>query len=277
MFRPRAGLKLGNHNSTVNKPLTLLTPFVVPAALVVAAALLTVPWSYLVLKAAYDRDVTENARALARRVEIQRSLTLSQPGMAIDLLFPLIEQARDKAMADALRSEIASDPSVQTLIFYNILYLQSPVRGAPPSALVKSFIVRKHGSGPSDKDREQENQEEEARATERIDRLTREQLITLRNQGIIRVDESSSKIFLIPWIHSGQLQGVTYVELSNAALSNDFWKREWGLFWQVIAWSTSGILALSAVGIFAYRLWQRASHVQQRSELAQQGLSPSAV
>ena len=46
----------------MKKPLSWLRPWIVPTALVVLATLLTVPWSYLVLQAAYNRDVTENAR-----------------------------------------------------------------------------------------------------------------------------------------------------------------------------------------------------------------------
>lgn len=240
-----------------------------PAVLVGLAIVLTVPWSYLVLKAAYDRDVTENARALAHRVEIQRSFTLARPG---DPLYTLMEPARDKAMADVLRTEIQSDPSVQTLIFFSILYLETPIRGVPPSALIRPFVIRKHTAGPEEKSATEESQEELNKASRRIDRLTQDQLVTLRNQGIIRIDEATTKIFLIPWIRDGKLQGTTYVELSNAALSADFWNKEWALFLQVVAWSTSGILVLSGVGIFAYRLWQKAGHVQKRAELAQQGM-----
>jgi hypothetical protein len=43
----------------VNKPLSWLRAWFVPIGLVLLAGLLTVPWSYLVLRAAYDRDVTE--------------------------------------------------------------------------------------------------------------------------------------------------------------------------------------------------------------------------
>jgi signal transduction histidine kinase len=88
----------------------------------------------------------------------------------------------------------------------------------------------------------------------------------------IDAKESASQHFMVPWIREGRVIGVTYLELSNAALTDDFWKKEFTLFCQVIAWSTTGILALSAVGIFAYRSWRKAGRVQQRAELAQQGL-----
>lgn len=240
-----------------------------PAVLVGLAIVLTVPWSYLVLKAAYDRDVTENARALAHRVENQRLLSMSSPGTPF---FPLVQSAQDKAMADILQTEIKSDPSVQTLIFFSILYFESPMRGAPTPALVRPFIIRQHSANPTEQSTAADSQEELNRATKKINDLTHDQLVTLKNQGIIRIEERSSKIFLIPWIRQGKLLGTTYVELSDEALSADFWTKEWALFLQVIAWSTSGILVLSGVGIFAYRVWQKAGHVQKRAELARQGM-----
>jgi signal transduction histidine kinase len=91
---------------------------------------------------------------------------------------------------------------------------------------------------------------------------------------LIRLDDrvNGNQHFFIPYKHNGQLLGVTYVELSKVALTAEFWKKEASLLWQVIAWSATGVLALSAVGIFAYRAWERAGHVEQRAELAQQGL-----
>ena len=99
-------------------------------------------------------------------------------------------------------------------------------------------------------------------------------VMALEKHGMVHVDEKRAQTqqFYIPWKHDGRVIGITYVELSNAALSRDFWKKESALLFQVIAWSTSGILALSAVAIFAYRAWQRAGRVQERAELAQQGL-----
>jgi signal transduction histidine kinase len=239
----------------VTKPFSWLRPWIVPVALVALAALLTVPWSYLVLKAAYDRDVLENARSLARRVELQRQITYADAESPLDVILPARERAREQQMKDALKTEIRSDPSVQTLVFYNILYEKPLTPGGSQPALAEFLAIVK-------------------RPNATIERLNREDILTLRDKGMIHVKntDNQSQQFFVPWKKDGQVIGVTYIELSNDALSKDFWKKEAALLEQVIAWSTTGILALSAVGIFAYRAWQRAGHVQQRAELAQQGL-----
>jgi signal transduction histidine kinase len=237
----------------VNKPFSWLRSWLVPAALVLLAALFTVPWSYIVLQAAYDRDVTENARALARRVELQRDFTSDDSSS--DPLFLLRRNVREQQMKDALKTEIRSDPSVQTLVSYNIIYDQQSAKGAPQPALVEYLAVV-------------------TKPDFVLKPLTREDIFTLKTTGLMRINDKDTQTqqFLIPLNHNGQVTGITYVELSNAALKKDFWKKEFKLFLQVVAWSTSGILALSAVGIFAYRSWQKAGHVQQRAELARQGL-----
>ena len=94
-----------------------LRPWVVPALLVILASALTVPWSYFVILAAYNRDIEENARSLARRVELQRSFTYGDADAITDFMFPFREKAREQQMASALSTEIKSDPSVQTLVF----------------------------------------------------------------------------------------------------------------------------------------------------------------
>jgi hypothetical protein len=239
----------------VKPPLFWIRSWLIPAALVLGAAMLTVPWSYFVLKAAYDRDVTENARALARRVEQQRTITYADAGGPIDFMFPLREKVREKQMGDALRTEINSDPSVQTLVFYNILYQRNPDPDPPTPAMAEVLAVIKQPDST-------------------VRKLSAQDVMALEKQGLVHIDEKRAQTqqFYIPWKHDGRVIGITYVELSNAALSKDFWKKESALLFQVIAWSTSGILALSAVAIFAYRAWEKAGHVQQRAELARQGL-----
>jgi signal transduction histidine kinase len=239
----------------VKTPLLWIRSWLIPAALVLGAALLTVPWSYFVLKAAYDRDVTDNARALARRVEQQRTITYADAGGPIDFMVPLREKVREQQMADALKTEIRSDPSVQTLVFYNIIYEQRPGPLPPAPALAEVLAVIK-------------------RPDSTITKLDGRDVVALGKQGMVHVNETRAQTqqFYIPWKRDGRVIGVTYVELSNAALSSEFWKKESALLFQVIAWSTSGILALSAVAIFAYRAWEKAGHVQQRAELARQGL-----
>src|SRR6059058_2717962 len=90
-----------------------LRRWLIPAALAVTAALLTVPWSYWVIKAAYDRDIIDNARSIALRVEHRVEI---QPRSAGALAF------------DALRTELAADPTVLVAFYYD---LRSPNPGAP--------------------------------------------------------------------------------------------------------------------------------------------------
>jgi len=239
----------------VKRQLTWIRSWLVPVGLVLLAGLLTVPWSYFVLRAAYNRDVSENARALARRVEFQRQMTYADAGGPLDLFFPQREKVRKQQMASALITELGSDPTVQALIFYNILYKRQTPGGPPMPEMAEYLAII-------------------GKAESNIEKLSVQDVVTLREQGMIHVSEKGSQTqqFFIPWKHSGQVIGITYLELSNAALAADFWKKEAALLYQVIAWSTTGVLALSAVGIFAYRSWQRAGHVQQRAELARQGL-----
>ena len=89
-----------------------------------AGGLLTVPWSYFVLNAAYNRDVLENARSLARRVETQHAATYGSGPLPMDFLFPYRDALRKRQMSDALKAEISSEPSVQTLVFYSISYVK---------------------------------------------------------------------------------------------------------------------------------------------------------
>ena len=90
----------------MNKPFSWIRAWFVPIGLVLLAGLLTVPWSYFVLRAAYDRDVTENARSLAHRVEFQRDMTYADAGGTLDMVFPSRGEARKRQMASALTTEI---------------------------------------------------------------------------------------------------------------------------------------------------------------------------
>src|SRR5437763_11642998 len=95
-------------------PNDTLRGWLVPAALVATATLLTVPWSYWVIKAAYYRDVLDNAKAMARRVELRM---MSSP---VYSSAPL--QARD-----ALADELQVDQAVQTALFFNLVNPEKPI------------------------------------------------------------------------------------------------------------------------------------------------------
>jgi signal transduction histidine kinase len=218
--------------------------------MVVLAVVLTAPWSLLVIKAAYERDVMQNAQALARRVEWQRAATLRQLGGNIDPWTISADSLLDQQMADSLRAELRSDPTVQSVIFYMVGYDERK-RPREPDRVQVIGIVRDEKS-PSES-------------------LKGEQIAQLKNGPLEYVGEGSHR-FLIPLMHKGDVVAVTYVALSKEALSKEFWKKEGPLWRQVMAWTATGILTLSAVGIFGYRSWRRVGHVQQRAELARQGL-----
>jgi len=107
-----------------------------------------------------------------------------------------------------------------------------------------------------------------------VPKLSGRDLQTLRANGMMHAGDSRAQTqrFFVPWEKKGQVRGVTYVELSTAELRRDFWKKEARLLLQVVAWSTTGVLALSAVGIFAWRVWRRAGRLEERAELSRQGL-----
>src|SRR5881394_2750173 len=88
-------------------PSDTLRGWIIPAALVATATLLTVPWTYWVIKAVYDRDVLDGARTLARRVELRVLLT------------PNYSSAPQQA-SEALATELTLDQTVQTAAFFDL-------------------------------------------------------------------------------------------------------------------------------------------------------------
>src|SRR4051794_11387251 len=218
--------------------------------MIVLAVVLTAPWSLLVVKAAYERDVMQNAQSLARRVEWQRGATLRSFGRNIDPWTIGADALLDQQMADSLRAELRSDPTVQTVIFYMVGYDQA--KNPPVPDRVQVIGIVRDQKSPSEP-------------------LKVEQIAQLKVGPLEFVGEGSHH-FLIPMMHKGEVVAVTYVALSKAELTKEFWKKEGPLVRQVMAWTATGIMTLSGVGIFGYRSWRRVGHVQQRAELARQGL-----
>jgi signal transduction histidine kinase len=95
-------------------PSDTLRGWLIPASLVLSAALLTVPWSYWVIKAAYERDILDNAQTLARRLELRL------------LLSPNYGSTPQRAL-DVLRTELALDLTVQTALFVDLRHPDSPI------------------------------------------------------------------------------------------------------------------------------------------------------
>jgi len=61
-----------------------LRQLTVPAILVIASALLTVPWATWVIRAAYEHEVSDRAKLLMERVESQMSAAWAGPQQALD-------------------------------------------------------------------------------------------------------------------------------------------------------------------------------------------------
>jgi signal transduction histidine kinase len=91
-----------------------LRTWLIPILLILSATLLTVPWSYWVIKAAYDRDVLDNAQTLARRLELRL------------LLSPNYGSAPQRAL-DVLSTELTLDLTVQTALFVDLRHPDNPV------------------------------------------------------------------------------------------------------------------------------------------------------
>src|SRR5579863_2421086 len=79
--------------------------WLVPVALIVTATLLTVPWSYWVVKSVYDRDIFDNAVNLARRVQISVKMA---------------PQNARAQVVEALGAELATDNAVSVAAFYSV-------------------------------------------------------------------------------------------------------------------------------------------------------------
>src|SRR5688572_20976694 len=139
-------------------------------------------------------------------------------------------------------TEFLSDPAVQTLAFYDTT--RKPYQDVP--------FFRKNRS-PTPK-------------------LTDEYVHMMQIGGPLQTKNEDFIGYLIPWKREGRVVGVTYVELSREVLGQAFRKKEWPLLKRVTAWTATAILALSGVGLLAYRLWQRAGHMAQRAELTRQGM-----
>lgn len=208
-----------------------LRRWLIPAALAVTATLLTVPWSYWVIKAAYDRDIIDNARSVASRVEHRVEIQPRSAGVLA---------------ADALRTELAADPTVLVAFYYD---LRSLTPGAPIGWV-------RHEFKPSiDPNMSLEELKRRAFAAEAL------------------VEEKGDRyVISIPWRQGNYIVGLTYLELSRTALSNAFWKKEGSLVKRVIALTAAAILVLSAVTTWAYGTHLKIGTVRERAELQKQGM-----
>jgi signal transduction histidine kinase len=192
------------------------------------AAALTVPWTYWVIQAAFDRDVMENAKSLARRVELRL------------LLNPNSEEARE-----ALHTELASDATVQLALFVDLSHYPASINTVGWTRYQDSVTLPKWTPD-----------EYRARAL----------------AGVTRAEDKAHYFITIPWVRANRALGFTYLELSRSELEVEFWKKDGSLVIRVIGLSAAAIAVLSLVGWLAFYAWRRVAHVQQRAELARQGL-----
>ncbi len=216
----------------LNRAVSWLRPWLISGVVVLLAILLTVPWTYFVIQAAYDRDILQNATMLARRVEWQVAHTPS-----ITLL-----QQPDEAF-QALRAELIGDTSVQNVVFCDVSSL-------PRYAL---FTIQRDKRVPAPQWSEQ-------------------QIRTMMAAGIQREEDADSYNITVPWQRNGRVQGFTYVELSRATLRREFWEKEGPLLGRVMGLTAAAIVFLSGAGVYAYRTWRKVGRVRLSAELAQQGL-----
>ncbi len=238
----------------MNDAWSWLRSWLAPLGLVGLALVLTVPWSYLVILAAYDRDISENARSVAKRLEQPLIMKIARAeGMGFNTwnLNPRLV-TEDPDLARSIVVEMNADPSIQTAAFYFVSY-EIDAKGRPIEAKDVGVLTP-----PS-------------RAPRKGIIITAEQLNKL-TEGEMKGKDDDSYRFLLPWRVDGKVRAVTFLELSRESLTNEFWKKEGSLLRKVITWTATATLVLSAIGIFAYRSWQRAGHVERSAELTRQGL-----
>ena len=237
----------------MKKPWLTIHGVLVALGVVVLAGALTIPWSYLVLRAAYERDIAENAKSLARRVEqsvVTRVAIAEARGFNTWVMRP--GQAVYQEVLNALGVEMSADPTIRAAVFFYVTYTVTP-DGTPlqPDDVLAMVQVRKDAS--------------------KLPLITAERIEQLTEQNMQGKDADSYR-FLLPWRVNSRVRGATYLELSLDRISKDFWVKEGALLKQVVAWTATGIIALSSLGMFAYGAWQRAGNVQRQAELTRQGM-----
>lgn len=204
--------------------------WLIPAAFAITATLLTVPWSIWVIRAAYDRDIIDNARNIAKRVELRVAMDPKNT----------IAQA-----SDALAAEISTDPAVLTAVYFNF---------TSDNPLVPiGWTWRREEGG--------------LKLHMPASELRRRAL-----SGLLVEQRSDRYVISMPARQQNRIVGVTYLELSRDAIYKMFWEKEGSLVKRVVVLTAAAILALSAVGVYAYGTRMKMSVVRERAELAREGM-----
>ena len=214
-----------------------LRGWILPLAFIFIATLLAVPWSWWVVKQAYDRDILVNAQTLTRRLELRLNASGAYDNVnANSNPLPALQQA-----LNVLKIELDADSTVQTTMFFDLRIPNRPVGWTRLTKLHDPHF----------------------------------DVAEIRHRAIspILVDNSGEDYRItLPWVVEDQPRGVTYLEFSRAALAAQFWAKEGPLLKRVIAMTAAGILILSAITIYAYGTRLKIDLVRDRAELTHQGL-----
>lgn len=229
--------------------LAFLRTWAVPALFVLLAALLTVPWTFWVVFAAYERDVNEKTQMLSQRVRVhldtyeayERDLNRQQlqftelaQRLGFRVAQPQGPSFQSDRILDPLKAELLGDKTVQAVVFLDY----GRQRGG---------FVRLNEGIPI------------PRSMEDVGRMINADPGSYRKSFPLR----SSK---------GNVSGVVYIDLSRRELWNHFWEADGPLLWRVAFQTAVAIVVLAAAGIIAWRLWGSAHRQRLRAELEQQGL-----
>lgn len=93
--------------------LSFLRRWLVPAILVLVAAMLTIPWTFGVVLAAYERNINRDALNLANRVQIQ--LTAASSSWWFTNPQQILEPIKTQQMLEPLKTELLGDKTVQAV------------------------------------------------------------------------------------------------------------------------------------------------------------------
>jgi signal transduction histidine kinase len=209
-------------------------PWLIPLVIVALVAGLIVPLAYFILQAAYERDVQQNAATLALRV--QRDL--AQAALAQEA-----QADRENRVLETLNRELAADPTVQAVVFYDLT--STPARGL--------FAMRRD-------------------PTAQVPTLTPEEIHSYARPQMTRTEDAQSVKIVMPFLYQNRLVAFTYMDFSKQALQSDFWSKEGPLLWRVFWLASAAVACLSAASILAYRSRRQLSTTQTRAQLAQQGM-----
>jgi len=226
---------------------------VVSALFVGVAVALTVPWTYWILQAAYDRDFGQNVQTLARRAEVQ--LQAAERDDAIPRLL------------DALTIELLSDRTVRSIVLYDNIEQRAYriARGQTRAQEIARTPAEIDALFAADSDAFSRKLEW------RLERDPAKVRQYLRRR--LRREPADAEVQ--QWMAKGGselVRGYIYLDFSQAALRQQFWALNGSLLKRSIAFTGAAIVILSGVGIFAYRSWVKVGRVTATAALAQQGM-----